>query len=231
MKQPLGQREAATASWAERAAERSPTVQRSRDRSMQRAKQIVQAARRLAAVKGSSFTTQELVKEAGVAVQTFYKHFQGKDQVLLAVIDDLITEACADLERRGGGLPDPVSRLRFYIKSVISGIGAGGEGGARPRFITVEHWRLHTLYPEELAHATRRFTDLVLPEIRAGADAGLLRPANPDYDAWLVTQLIMAVFHYYEYAPADEPVEEIAERLWTFCYAALGGAVAAGGAQ
>src|SRR5437763_1376439 len=84
-------------SWATRAADRSPTVQRSRTRSVQRAKQIVAAARRLVDVKGGDFTTHELVKEAGVAVQTFYKHFSGKDQVLLAVIEDVIAETVAGL--------------------------------------------------------------------------------------------------------------------------------------
>ena len=56
--------------WAERAAERSPSVQRSRARSVQQARLIVDAARRLVAEKGENFTTQDLIKEAGVALQT-----------------------------------------------------------------------------------------------------------------------------------------------------------------
>ena len=54
--------------WAERAAERSPVVQRSRDRGVEQAKSIVAAARRLVESKGPSFTTQELIKEAGIAL-------------------------------------------------------------------------------------------------------------------------------------------------------------------
>ena len=45
-------------SWAERAADRSPVVQRSRRRAAQQVQAIVQAARRLIALKGPSFTTQ-----------------------------------------------------------------------------------------------------------------------------------------------------------------------------
>jgi AcrR family transcriptional regulator len=219
-----------TPSWALRAVEQSPSVQRSRVRSVQRAHQIVQAARRLVATKGSSFTTQELVKEAGIAVQTFYKYFTGKDQVILAVIEDLVLDTCTDLKQRGRELPDPVARLRFYITSVVRGVGTHNQGDTGPRFITTEHWRLHRLHPEELAHATQPFTDLLLPEIRAAMQAGLLAPPDPQYDAWLVNQLVIAVFHHYEYATADEPPEQIADRLWRFCFAALGGPVAAANA-
>lgn len=216
-----------TPSWALRAVERSPSVQRSRVRSVQRAHQIVQAARRLVATKGSSFTTQDLVKEAGIAVQTFYKHFTGKDQVILAVIEDLVLDTCTDLQQRARDLPDPVARLRFYITSVVRSVGVNSDGDPGPRFITTEHWRLHRLHPEELANATRPFTDLLLPEIHAAMEAGLLAPPDPGYDAWLVNQLVIAVFHHYEYASADEPAEQIAERLWRFCFAALGGTAAA----
>jgi AcrR family transcriptional regulator len=191
-------------------------------RSVKRAHQIVEAARRLVDVKGSDFTTHELVKEAGVAVKTFYKHFEGKDQVLLAVLEDIISETCQELARAGQELPDPISRLRFYIRSVIDGLRVGTSEGP-PRFITTEHWRLNHLHPEELAQATRGFSDLLLPEIKAATEADLLAPRDTAYDAWLISQLLIAVFHHYEYRRAERPVEEVADRVWEFCFAALGG--------
>jgi hypothetical protein len=59
------------ATWAERVADRSPVVRRSRDRGVEQARSIVAAARRLIESKGPNFTTQELIKEAGIALQTF----------------------------------------------------------------------------------------------------------------------------------------------------------------
>src|SRR5262245_49679234 len=101
--------------WAERAADRSPAVQRSRARQIEQAQVIVKAARRLIAERGERFTTQELVKEAGVALQTFYRLFAGKDQLLLAVFEDLIAQSCGEYEQVARELPDPVARLRFYV--------------------------------------------------------------------------------------------------------------------
>ena len=209
--------------WAERAADRSPAVQRSRRRGVQQATAIVDAARRLIAAQGFAFTTQELVKEAGVALQTFYRCFGGKDQLLLAVIEDIISESCTAYEKQARDLTDPAARLRFYLTRVASALEVDGDDAAGPRFITAEHWRLQRLYPEELAEATRPFTNLILREIRAATDEGLLQPGDPEYDAWLTTQLVMGVYHHYAFAATGESAEEIGERLWSFCLRALGG--------
>jgi AcrR family transcriptional regulator len=216
-------------SWAERAADRSPSVQRSRSRSVQQAKVIVDAARRLVSEKGDNFTTQELVKEAGVALQTFYRYFGGKDQLLLAVIEDLIAESTVRYAELARDLPDPVARLRLYIVSAVTASDQEDDAKFGARFVTSEHWRLHQLFPDELSEATRPFRDLVAGEIRAAVDAGLLHPADPTRDAWLIEQLVMAVFHHFAYATVKD--EGIGEALWQFCLAALGGvpAPAAGG--
>jgi TetR/AcrR family transcriptional regulator len=210
-------------SWAERAADRSPSVMRSRIRSLQRAKQIVEAARRLVEVKGADFTTHELVKEAGIALQTFYTHFGSKDQVLLAVIEEMVTETSNDLRLRGSIVVDPVARLRLYVTGVVGTANPHGFASPGTRFVTTEHWRLQQQYPQELAAATQPVTTLLLEALQEAAAEGLLAPANPEYDAWLTAQLITAVFHHYAFAPPEASIDEIAERLWTFCFAAWGG--------
>jgi AcrR family transcriptional regulator len=206
--------------WAERAAERSPLVRRSKTRGVEQAQAIVAAAQRLAVTKGTSFTTQELIKEAGIALQTFYRYFPSKDHLLLAVIENLIDENCRAFREQASALGDPVDRLRLYVTASVSGLEVIGDG---PSFITAEHWRLQTLYPAEVSAATRPFTDLLLREIREAEANGEIGTPDPEYAAWLITQLVMAVFHHYDSAGLDEPSAQIAARLWTFCLAALGG--------
>ncbi len=210
-------------SWVERAADRSPIVQRSRSRGMQQARAIVDAASRLILTKGSGFTTQELVKEAGVALQTFYRYFASKDQLLLAVLEDMIGRSVEEYEEQARGLAGPVERLHFYVCTILAFPWAAGEERATQQFVTAEHWRLQRLYPEEIADATRPVTDLILREVQAAVKEGLLESRNPEYDAWLVMQLVMAVFHYYAFAPIDESGDEISKRVWAFCLSALGG--------
>ncbi|HEY3670937.1 MAG TPA: helix-turn-helix domain-containing protein [Acidimicrobiia bacterium] len=208
-------------SWAERVADRSEAVQRSRARQMEQAHAIVAAARRLITERGDQFTTQELVKEAGVALQTFYRIFGGKDQLLLAVFEDLIAESCADYERAAEALPDPVARLRYYVAVTVGGL-TDASYGIGPRFVTAEHWRLHQLFPEEMAHATQHFTDLVERQLNLAVDEGLATSTDVPGDSWFITKLVMGTFHHFAYAegPTDRTV--IAEDLWSFCRRAIG---------
>ena len=218
------------ASWADRAADRSPAVQRSRTRSVRQVKVIVDAARRLIRAKGASFTTQELAKEAGVALQTFYRHFAGKDQLLLAVFEEEINAGAARLDAAARELPDPVARLRLLITSTLRSLHDQGgaspddpNGHLGPRFVTAEHWRLHQLFPDEMARINQPFADLVERELREAAALGLLKPPNAARDAWFVMKLVMSVYHHYAFATAHESLEDIAEHLWAFCLTAFNG--------
>jgi AcrR family transcriptional regulator len=212
-----------TPPWAERVADRSEAVQRSRARQIEQAEAIVAAARRLIVERGDQFTTQELVKEAGVALQTFYRIFGGKDRLLLAVFEDLIAESCVGYERAAEALPDPLARLHYYVSVTVGSVNVASYG-IGPRFVTAEHWRLHQLFPEEMAHATQHFTDLVARQLQLADEEGLLASNDVQRDAWFVTKLVMAVFHHYAYEEADDP-EAIAEQLWQFCLRGLGGRV------
>ena len=207
--------------WTERAADRSPSVQRSRVRSVEQARLIVEAAQRLLQADGSGFTTQQLAKEAGVAIQTFYRYFGGKDELLLAVIEETIVSGCARLEARAAALDDPLDRLRLYTTAAIDGL--IDENPGVTRFITTEHYRLHQIFADELAAASQRFADMLIPEIEAGARAGTLDPGDVDAAAWHVTQLSMATFHHYAFATPSGSLEEVADQLWLFCLRALGG--------
>jgi AcrR family transcriptional regulator len=212
--------------WAERAAERSPMVQRSKSRGAEQTRVIVEAAQRLVATKGTGFTTQELIKEAGIALQTFYRYFPSKDRLLLAVLENIIEESCRTFEEQASALADPVERLHLYVTASVSGLDTLGEG---PSFVTAEHWRLQTICPEDVSVATRPFTDLLVSGIEEAKAAGQLETPDPEYAAWLITQLVMAVFHHYDCAGLDEPSAQVAGRLWSFCLAALGGQSPDGG--
>jgi TetR/AcrR family transcriptional regulator len=209
--------------WSERLADRSPIVQRSRDRSLRQARVLVDAARRLIAVKGGSFTTQDLVKEAGVALQTFYRYFATKDELLLAVIEDMVVEACVAYEARAEGIADPIDRLHSHITSVIDLLAASPDGGAYARFIATEHWRLSRQFPREIASAGQPYVELLHSEISAATDAGVLHSADPERDAWLTSQLVMAVFQHHSFSAEADPT--LAADLWRYCLGGLGGTV------
>src|SRR5262245_46132328 len=175
---------------------------------------LLAAAHRLVAERGENFTTQDLIKEADVALQTFYRHFGGKDQILLAVVADLIRGHCDQLARTGEAIADPVDRFHHYIVGTLSTLGAPGVAGAR--FMTSQHWRLRSEYPDELAAATKPFADLVQVVLEEARDQGRLSPRDPERDAWLINKLVMSVFHHYAFV--DDPASStVATDVWEFC--------------
>ena len=174
------------------------------------------------AERGSSFTTQDVIKEAGVALQTFYRHFESKDRLLLAVFEDMTTKATERYREAGEQLPDPVARLRIGMTAALEA--QGGSAGNSPRFITAEYWRLYELFPEEMTRATQT----VRRRRRAGAarrpsTPALLHSDDPASDAWLMSKMVMAIYHHRAFAPLDPPAADAKERVWAFCLSALGG--------
>lgn len=181
---------------------------------------ILEAGRRLAAERGSAFTTQDVIKEAGVALQTFYRYYGGKDQLLLALIADLIQGYADGLRAQLADVDDPLEQLELSVKSTIAARSDPEAAAGAGRFITAEHWRLHDKFPQEIVAATQPVTSLIEEILVAGAASGAFTTVQPDRDAWLITKLIMSVFHHLAFVP-DDPGAPDADAVWAFCLAAV----------
>jgi len=185
---------------------------------------MLDAARALIDAKGDEFTTQELAAEAGVALQTFYRYFASKDELLLAVIGDAMVDACERWAQAAAELPDSLARLRYYLMSTLERLSGDSHNAAMSRFVVSTRWRLHRQFPKELAEAEKPFVDLVRGEVNAAIEAGLLNPPDPEWDSWFLVELVRSVYHYYAFAEHDDDeLELVKERLWRFCLTALGG--------
>ncbi len=188
---------------------------------------MVEAAKRLIVRKGGNFTTQELAREAGVAVQTFYRHFGGKDQLLLATLEDLHAASAIEFEEAARDLPDPLARLHFYLVSMLTTLDRTDETALPARFVTAEHWRLHQAFPDELAVATQQVVDLFARQIQAAQDQGLLPPSDVARGAEMMVILVRGVYHEYAFKTRIDSTEAIAETVWNFCLQGLGGRIGA----
>ena len=174
-------------------------------------------------MEGSSFTTQELARESGVALQTFYRHFGGKDQLLLATLEDMHATMAEEYAMAARDLPDPLARLHYYVK--IANLDGPGGSTQTAQFITAEHWRLHQLFPEEMTLATQPTVDLFARELRAAQEQGLIAPLDVDRSAELMVMLVRAVYHHYAFKAASEPAAAIAEHVWELRLQGVGGRI------
>src|SRR5205807_1945497 len=99
--------------WRQRAVSRS--LESARSRAEQRVQGFLDAAFSLIDEKGSTdFTIQEIIDRSGQSLRGFYQHFQGKDDLLLALFDETLREAADDLERVVDAESDPMARLHAF---------------------------------------------------------------------------------------------------------------------
>ncbi len=209
-----------SAGWPERAAARSGAKSRS-GRASRPAQRVVDAACQISLERGGEFTIQELAKEASVSLQTFYRYFAGRDEVVLAVIEHRIAQACEFLRSESVHITNPVERVRWYVETTLQLLGIGGVTATR-KFFAAERYRLQQLYPAEIERAVGAFSALLAPEIRAATEAGQLHSSDSERDARFVTQLVVSTFHNYTFS-SEPPPPNLAADVWEFCLTALGG--------
>ena len=199
---------------------KKPVARRNGTRGPANAEALLAAARKLVLERGENFTTQDLVKEAEVALQTFYRHFGGKDDLLLALMERSVAEFCSEWRRATASIDDPIERLRRYVTGPLHLLRGGSNPDARA--ITHEHFRLYQLYPKEVSHATGAFAALVLESLDDARVRGLATSPDPPRDAWMITELVMTTFHHYAFTDLGPDADAVIEHLWHFCRRAIG---------
>jgi AcrR family transcriptional regulator len=205
--------------WRARALRRS--LEPARARSVERLERFVQAARDLADESGSAaFTVPQLAARAGLSLKTFYRCFPGKDELLLAVLEDDSRIGAQLLGNAVDAHADPASRLRAYFDAIFGMValpGAAGYAGVLVR----EHRRLSEDHPEELRGALAPMVELLAREIAGAVDAGLARSTDAGRDAETVFGLLLAGIHDVTCGRGD--ARELASYLWRFCWGGLRG--------
>lgn len=123
----------------------------------------------------------QIVRASGLSNQTFYRHFDGKDALLLALLADGRERLARTIERRMDRAHDLESRVRAWINAVLDQA-RDPQAAALTRPFVANSERLAVAYPEEVA---RSRDQLVAP---LGVTVG-------DANAVAVYHLTMGVLH------------------------------------
>lgn len=132
----------------------------------------------------------EILAEAGLSTQAFYRHFRSKDEFLLAVLDDGVRQLVGYLQHRMEGADSATERIRSWIEGVLAQ-GLNPEAAQATRPFVVPQARLAERFPEEVADSVRQLTALLAKEIGEGVSTGELAEGDPERDARVVYDLVM----------------------------------------
>jgi AcrR family transcriptional regulator len=172
-----------------------------------RPEQLVAAARDLANELGSAaFTVAQVTERSGLSLKAFYQCFDGKDDLLLALLrEDTNIGAEYLAERVGDGHGrDAVHAYVTELFALLSLPGASGYAGVLVR----EYLRLLEHHQRELQDALRPLTDLL---------ARCLDTPQKEQDALTMFGVLLGGIHQIVVGGAANP-----EYLYNFCMNGVG---------
>jgi AcrR family transcriptional regulator len=183
------------ASWRELAVARS--LDSARTRAENRVQRFIGAALELIATNGGKdFTVQEVVERSGQSLRSFYQHFDGKHELLLALFEESVLSTVQYLRQQIEEETDPLERLHHFVVEYYLACNRSTGERATPRkgappVVTDFAQQLLTERPKE---ATRAFAPLVnmfrelLDEALA---AGVVRTGLGGRAAGMVLEAVM----------------------------------------
>jgi len=216
--------EAPERAWRERAVSRSLNAARSR--AEVRVQRFLDAAFELIDEKGTTeFTIQEVIDRSEQSLRGFYQHFDGKDELLLALFEDSMLESAADLREVVATETEPIDRLRAFTIRLHEWCEPATtprkRGAHNRRPISEFAVQLTVAHPERVRAASEPVARLMQQLVEEAAAAGAINVADPRRAAALVQQTVM--YSWFGNRLIQDPRRRItAEETWEFCLHGLG---------
>jgi AcrR family transcriptional regulator len=211
--------------WRERAVARG--LDAARVRAEERVQRFLDAAFELIDEKGTTdFTIQEVIERSKQSLRGFYEYFDGKDELVLALFEETLREADADMRATVDAQSDPLARLRAFAIALHQWC----DPGEAPRIRGSHHRRAISEFSMHLAvkHSARVRAALgpssrLLHELISTAnDADVIHVDDVRRATTLVQQTVM--YSWFGNRLVENPKSRVtAEETWQFCLRALGG--------
>lgn len=182
-----------------------PRVERRKARTRQA---LVDAGRALLARKGDlGFSVQEVTDEADVGLGSFYNHFEDKQQLMRAAVEDVLTEHGTMLDSWTAGIDDPAEAFALAVRTTAR------LGTTHPNLARVLVYNGMAFLSADHGLAPR-----ALAGIRRGMEAGRFTIANAELGLAVVGGSLIALVHLQLEDPEHldrDACDELAEYLLT----------------
>ena len=212
-------------SWRQRAVSRS--LDAARTRAEQRVQRLLDAAFELIDEKGSSeFTIQEVVDRSKQSLRGFYQYFDGKDELLFALLEETIRESSEDMRAAVESASDPLEKLRAFtvrLHEWCEPLGTRRKRGAHNR-VPISEFSLQLALkdPERLAGVMAPISHMLVELLDAAVAAGAVRVTDTRRTAALIQQSLM--YGWLMNRLVRNPRSHVsAEDAWEFCLHGLRG--------
>jgi AcrR family transcriptional regulator len=201
--------------WKQRAVERSTKA--AKQRAEQRVERFLDAAQAIITEKNTTdFTVQEVVDRSRQSLRSFYQHFDGKHELLLALFEDALRRSAEQIRAAASGQSDPLARLKVAVELLFE-LSRPDPAAQRPLFTDFAPQLLIT-HPAEVRIAHAPLLTLFTELLAQAEDAGHLRQGvKPRRAAALVMQTVLFVAQSNGVAEDEGTHPLSAGEVWDFC--------------
>lgn len=132
----------------------------------------------------------DILAEAGLSNPAFYRHFSGKHELLVAVLDEGIQGLADHLASRTHAAAAPEEAVRAWIRGMAAqALRPDAARASRP--FALARGRLAESFPKEVAESERRVTAPLRRALEAAREAGAMPDVVPDVEAEAIYHLMM----------------------------------------
>lgn len=168
------------------------------------------------------FKVESVLREAKLSTRSFYRHFQSKSELLLAVLETEMKQAAARLRRAAQIEGDPLAQLESWVEATLAM--AYSHDLARPANLFAEHWReLLAEYPDRIHTVVDSMVATVVPVIERGQAEGRWPDARPAGDGLCVFYLVSGMTADIAVAHGTPSHDDTRKLLMPFIERALSG--------
>ena len=180
------------ASWRDRSVERS--LRSARAKAESRSDSFVTAAAEILQSTGrTDFTVQQIVEASSTSLRSFYQHFASKDELLLAVFEEVVWSATERWRAEIGDIESDPQRALHQLLGRTFGLTGSRQGPAISKAFTAFQRQWSESKPAEFARILSPLHDLLTDIVHAGASTGVFRTdIEPPTLALLMMQTLVA---------------------------------------
>ena len=208
--------------WKQRAVERSTRA--AKLRAEQRVQRFLDAAQAIITKEGTTdFTVQQVVDVSKQSLRSFYQHFDGKHELLLALFEDALRRATDQIRAAATGQDDPLDRVKVAVQLLFE-LSRPDPAARRPLFTDFAP-RLLISHPAEVRGAHAPLLQLLTEVLTEAEEAGRLRTGiNPRRAAALTMQTVMFVAQSAAVSDEENLPVLTADEVWDFVSKGFAGA-------
>jgi AcrR family transcriptional regulator len=168
----------------------------------------------------TEFTVLEVVERSKTSLRAFYQHFATKDELVLALIDAMLTEFTSTWQAEAAQL-GPTDALRELVDRICVPPASSTQDSIN-RGLTFYHDRLAETMPDDYGRVLTPLHALIVDIVERGMGDGTFSPGlDVEATAALVMQTIFGALRLRALGPGLQLTPIGSERIYVFCLRAL----------